>query len=251
MGISPVLDLLRLVIRESIGVPLRKRLLVVRKRPKTVVVIGNGMVGHRFCERLVEFDAERRFRIVTFAEEPRPAYDRVNLTKYFGHRRADKLTLATPQWYAERGIHLHVGDRVTEIDRPKRVVRSQRGREVAYDYVVLATGSSPFVPPVPGIDKKGVFVYRTIEDLEQIIAYGAHVKKAAVIGGGLLGLEAAKAAYDLGLQTHVVEFAPRLMPRQIDDAGSRVLVGKINALGVQVHLNKNTKAILGNGKVEG
>ncbi len=224
---------------------------MVRNRLKTVVVVGNGMVGHRFCERLLEFDENHHFQIVTFAEEPRPAYDRVNLTKYFEHRRAEKLALAMPQWYADRGICLHIGDRVTEIDRDRRVVRSARGREVAYDYVVLATGSAPFVPPLPGIDKEGVFVYRTIEDLERIIAYGATVRKAAVIGGGLLGLEAAKAAYDLGLETHVVEFAPRLMPRQIDDAGSRVLVRKINALGVQVHLNKNTKEILGNGKVEG
>ncbi len=224
---------------------------MVRNRLKTVVVVGNGMVGHRFCERLLEFDENHRFQIVTFAEEPRPAYDRVNLTKYFEHRRAEKLALAMPQWYADRGISLHIGDRVTEIDRDRRVVRSARGREVAYDYVVLATGSAPFVPPLPGIDKEGVFVYRTIEDLERIIAYGATVRKAAVIGGGLLGLEAAKATYDLGLETHVVEFAPRLMPRQIDDAGSRVLVRKINALGVQVHLNKNTKEILGNGKVEG
>jgi NAD(P)H-dependent nitrite reductase large subunit len=224
---------------------------VVRKRPNTVVVIGNGMVGHRFCERLLDFDADHRFEIVTFAEEPRAAYDRVNLSKYFTHRQAEKLALATPQWYADRGIRLYVGDRVTAIDREKRVIRSARGREVAYDYLVLATGSAPFVPPLPGIDKQGVFVYRTLEDLDQIIAYGASVRKAAVIGGGLLGLEAAKATYDLGLETHVVEFAPRLMPRQIDDAGSRVLVGKINALGVQVHLNKNTKEIVGNGKVEG
>jgi nitrite reductase (NADH) large subunit len=224
---------------------------VVRKRLNTVVVVGNGMVGHRFCERMLEFDVEHDYQMVTFCEEPRPAYDRVNLTKYFGHRRAEKLALATPQWYADRGIRLYVGDRVTEIDRERRVVRSARGREVAYDFLVLATGSAPFVPSLPGIDKQGVFVYRTIEDLDQIIAYGATIKKAAVIGGGLLGLEAAKAAYDLGLETHVVEFAPRLMPRQIDDAGSRVLVGKINALGVQVHLNKNTKEILGNGKVEG
>jgi len=216
-----------------------------------VVVVGNGMVGHRFCERLREFDAGRGYRIVTFCEEPRPAYDRVNLTKYFGHRQVDKLALTTPQWYEDNGIELFVGDRATEIDRDNRVVRSAGGREVAYDFVVLATGSAPFVPPVPGIDKKGVFVYRTIEDLERIIAYGGSIRKAAVIGGGLLGLEAAKAAYDLGLETHVVEFAPRLMPRQIDDAGSKVLVGKINALGVQVHLNKNTKEILGNGKVEG
>ncbi len=218
---------------------------------KTVVVIGNGMVGHRFCERLVEFDEDRAYRIVTFCEEPRPAYDRVNLTKYFEHRKPEKLALATLDWYAEKGITLFLGDRATEIDRERKVVRSAQGREISYDAIVLATGSAPFVPALPGVEKKGVFVYRTIEDLELIIDYGAKVKKAAVIGGGLLGLEAAKAAYDLGLETHVVEFAPRLMPRQIDDAGSKVLVNKINALGVQVHLNKNTKAILGNGKVEG
>ncbi len=216
-----------------------------------MVVIGNGMVGHRFCERLLQADADRDWHIVTFCEEPRPAYDRVNLTKYFEHRQAEKLAMAPADWHAQNGIALYVGDRVTQIDRDKRVVHSAQGREIAYDAVVLATGSAPFVPPVPGVDKKGVFVYRTIEDLEQIIAYGQHAKMAAVIGGGLLGLEAAKAAYDLGLQTHVVEFASRLMPRQIDEVGSKVLVGKINALGVQVHLNKNTKEILGNGKVEG
>ncbi len=218
---------------------------------KIVVVIGNGMVGHRFCERLLEFDTNREFQIVTFAEESRPAYDRVNLTKYFEHRQAEKLALAPPGWYAENDITLHLGDRATEIDRTNKIVRSAKGQAIAYDYVILATGSVPFVPTVPGIDKKGVFVYRTIDDLEQIIEYGATVKKAAVIGGGLLGLEAAKATFDLGLETHVVEFASRLMPRQVDDAGSKVLVGKINALGVQVHLNKNTKEIVGNGKVEG
>ncbi len=221
------------------------------KTRKVIVVIGNGMVGHRFCERLAEIDTDGSCKIVTFCEEPRPAYDRVNLTKYFDHRNAKKLALATPEWYEEKGITLYLGDRATEIDRGKRVVRSSQGKEIAYDIVVLATGSAPFVPPLPGVDKKGVFVYRTIEDLDQIISYGQTVKKAAVIGGGLLGLEAAKASFDLGLETHVVEFAPRLMPRQIDDNGSKVLVGKINALGVQVHLNKNTKEILGNGKVEG
>jgi nitrite reductase (NADH) large subunit len=230
---------------------MHRSLLVVAKRKKTVVVVGNGMVGHRFCERLLEYDLHHDYQIVTFCEEPRAAYDRVHLTQYFEHRQAEKLAMAAPDWHDKNDIQLFVGDRVVEIDRGKRVVRSALGKEVAYDAVVLATGSAPFVPPVPGIDKKGVFVYRTIEDLEKIIDYGQSVKKAAVIGGGLLGLEAAKAAYDLGLETHVVEFASRLMPRQIDDVGSRVLVGKINALGVQVHLNKNTKEVLGNGKVEG
>ncbi|HEV3142475.1 MAG TPA: FAD-dependent oxidoreductase [Gemmataceae bacterium] len=224
---------------------------MIVKRQKTVVVIGNGMVGHRFCERLTELDVNRDYQIVTFCEEPRPAYDRVNLTKYFQHRDAGKLALARREWYEEHGIQLFVGDRATELARSYRVVRSAQGREVPYDNVVLATGSAPFVPPVPGVEKKGVFVYRTIEDLEQIIAYAQNVSRAAVIGGGLLGLEAAKAAYDLGLETHVVEFAPRLMPRQLDDAGSKALAGKIAGLGVQVHLNKNTSAILGNGKVEG
>ena len=112
--------------------------------------------------------------MVTFCEEPRPAYDRVNLTKYFDHRKAEKLALTTHAWYAENGIELYVGDRATEIDRVQRVVRSAQGG-VPYDIVVLATGSSPFVPPVPGIDKKGVFVYRTIEDLDAIIAYGEGV----------------------------------------------------------------------------
>lgn len=219
--------------------------------PEAIAVIGNGMVGHRFCEKLVELDPERRHRIVTFCEEPRPAYDRVGLTRFFDERDPAHLMLTSPEWYDEKGIELHVGDRATAIDREAGVVRSARGREIPYDRVVLATGSAPFVPPIPGVDKQGVFVYRTIEDLEAIIAYAQGVESAAVIGGGLLGLEAAKAAHDLGLETHVVEFMPRLMPRQVDDAGSRLLVREIESLGVRVRVGAATKAILGNGKVEG
>jgi nitrite reductase (NADH) large subunit len=217
---------------------------------KTVVVIGNGMVGLRFCEKLVEFDTEHKYRIVTFCEEPRAAYDRVGLTSFFAHRDAEQLMLARMEWYKENGIEIHLGDRANEIDRDAKIVRSDKRVEIEYDYVVLATGSFPFVPPIPGIEKNGVFVYRTIEDLEHIIAYSKKSKTAAVIGGGLLGLEAAKAAYDLDLDTHVVEFAPRLMPRQIDDAGSRILVQKIEQLGVQIHLNKGTKEVHGGGHVE-
>ncbi len=218
---------------------------------KTVVVIGNGMVGQRFCEKLVEFDSAKQYRIVTFCEEPRAAYDRVGLTSFFAHRDAEQLMLAKLEWYANQSIELHVGDRANQINRHAHIVRSDKGVEIAYDTVVLATGSYPFVPPIPGINKQGVFVYRTIEDLEHIISYGAKVKRAAIIGGGLLGLEAAKAAFDLSLETHVVEFAPRLMPRQIDDAGSRILVRKIEDLGVSIHLNKATEEVLGNGAVEG
>lgn len=224
---------------------------MIRANTKTVVVIGNGMVGHRFCEKLTEFDTDRKYRIVTFCEEPRAAYDRVGLTSFFAHRNAEKLMLARLDWYREHDIDLNVGDRANKIDRKRRKVYSDRGREIAYDHIVLATGSYPFVPQVPGIKHLGVFVYRTIDDLERIIAYGEKAKRAAVIGGGLLGLEAAKATYDLGLETHVIEFAPRLMPRQLDDVGSKLLVEKIERLGVRVHLNKSTKEVVGTGAVEG
>ncbi|MEX2112570.1 MAG: FAD-dependent oxidoreductase, partial [Pirellulales bacterium] len=220
-------------------------------KPSTVAVIGNGMVGHRFCEKLVEFDARRRYRIVTFCEEPRAAYDRVGLTSFFAHRDAERLMLARLDWYREQEIELFIGDRATKIDRRARFVQSERGAKIGYDIVVLATGSYPFVPPVPGINNLGVFVYRTIEDLERICAYAQRVKRCAVIGGGLLGLEAAKAAFDLGLETHVIECATRLMPRQVDDAGSKILVAKIESLGVRVHLNKGIKQVLGEGHVEG
>lgn len=217
---------------------------------RTIVVIGNGMVGLRFCEKLVEFDSQRQFRIVTFCEEPRAAYDRVGLTSFFAHRDAEKLMLARLDWYRDNGVELHLGDRAVAIDRDDKTVSSVKGIEIDYDAVVLATGSYPFVPPIPGVDKTGVFVYRTIEDLERIIEYGKKSKTAAVIGGGLLGLEAAKATWDLGLQTHVIEFAPRLMPRQIDDAGSGILTDQIESLGVRVHLNTATQEIHGNGRVE-
>jgi len=224
---------------------------VISENKKTVVVIGNGMVGHRFCEKMVEFDAAKQFRVVTFCEESRAAYDRVGLTSFFAHRDAEKLMIARLDWYEENGIDIHVGDRACEIDRENQIVTSEKGIKIAYDHVVMATGSYPFVPPVDGIQQTGVFVYRTIDDLEKIIECSRESKRCAVIGGGLLGLEAAKAAYDLGLETHVVEFAPRLMPRQIDDDGSGVLVQKIEDLGVKVHLHKATEKVLGDGRVTG
>ena len=217
---------------------------------KTVVVIGNGMVGLRFCEKLVEFDTAGEYRIVTFCEEPRAAYDRVGLTTFFAHRDAEKLMLARREWYHEQGIELHLGDRACAIDRKRQLVRSEKGVEIHYDIVVLATGSFPFVPPVPGIDKRGVFVYRTIEDLERIIEFAKSSRRCAVLGGGLLGLEAARAAHELGLETHVIEFSPRLMPRQIDEAGSKTLVKRIEAMGVRVHLGMSSKEVHGNGAVE-
>jgi len=212
---------------------------------RTIVLVGNGMVGHRFCELLTERDSGQRFRIVCFGEEPRPAYDRVHLSDFFAGKSADDLQLEPREWYAEQGIVLHLGERVTAIDRAARLVVTSTGRRKRYDALVLATGSAPFVPPLTGVERPGVFVYRTIEDLEAIRSWGARCRSAVVIGGGLLGLEAAKAVLDMGLETHVVEAAPRLMPRQVDAGGGDVLRRAIERLGVQVHVGALTAAIEG------
>jgi nitrite reductase (NADH) large subunit len=212
---------------------------------ETVVVIGHGMVGHRFCDRLREGDRDGRFEIVAFGEEPRAAYDRVHLSDYFAGKTARDLALTTVAACAARGICLRVNERVLAVDVERRELYTNRGRYQSYDHLCFATGSAPFVPPLPGIALEGVFVYRTIEDLEQITAWGRRSHRAAVIGGGLLGLEAAKAARDLGLETHVIETAPRLMPRQLDAAGAAVLRRAIEALGVHVHTDVRTEALLG------
>ncbi len=174
-----------------------------------VVGGGNGMVGHRFCEELAARNGDGRFLITCLGEEPRPAYDRVHLSEFFAGRSAADLQLADPEWYAAQGIALCLGDAVVALDRAAGVVVTAGGARVPYDALVLATGSAPFVPPLPGAALPGVFVYRTIEDLETIRDWGTRARRAVVIGGGLLGLEAAKAVRDMGLETHVVEFAPR------------------------------------------
>jgi nitrite reductase (NADH) large subunit len=216
---------------------------------RRVVVVGNGMVGHRFCEELAAREVTERLRVVCFGEEPRPAYDRVHLSEFFAGRSAADLQIADVDWYREHGIELFLGERVVAIDRHDSRIVTDAGRSVEYDWLVLATGSSPFVPAMPGTDLPGVFVYRTIDDLEKIHAWGAGSKSAAVIGGGLLGLEAAKAVLDMGLTTHVVEFAPRLMPRQVDAGGGEVLRRSIERLGVRVHVGVQSEAIVGNGRV--
>lgn len=216
-----------------------------------ITVIGNGMVGHKFCERLIARNIDG-LQLTVFGEETLPAYDRVHLSEYFSEKSAYDLCLAPMQWYEEHNIDLQLGDPVVDIDRDNKIVTSFSGKTLDYDYLVFATGSSAYVPPVPGIDKEGVFVYRTIEDLNNIRRHARLTKTAAVIGGGLLGLEAAKAMLDLGIaDTHVVEFAPRLMPRQIDNNASLVLQQKLRSLGITTHTNKNTAALLGNESVRG
>jgi len=210
-----------------------------------VVVIGNGMVGQRFLEQLVarSRDQGTDFDITTFCEEPRPAYDRVQLTSFFSGKTPADLNVVPEKFFQQHAMTLRLNDSVLGIDAQRKVVRSARYKEVPYDKLVLATGSYPFVPPVSGRDRRDCFVYRTIEDLEVITAAAARAKVGTVIGGGLLGLEAAKALKDLGLETHIVEFAPRLMAVQLDDSAGRLLRKKIEALGAVVHVSRSTKEI--------
>lgn len=207
-----------------------------------LVVIGNGMVGQKLLEALV--DGNSNFAITVFGEEPRAAYDRVHLSEYFTGRTADDLLLAPADFYSQNNITLKLGVQATAIDRDTRRVTGSDGSTTPYDILVLATGSYPFVPPVPGKDREHIHVYRTIEDLDAIRESANVSRVGAVIGGGLLGLEAAKALRDLGLETHVIEHGPRLMGVQMDDSGSTMLRRKIEALGVQVHTQRNTQNIV-------
>lgn len=219
---------------------------------KKVVIVGNGMVGHRLCGKLREHGGPGRLQISVYGEEPRPAYDRVHLSSYFGGVGADGLLLSPRSWYEEREIRLKTAEPVTRIDRARKRVYTRSGATDEYDALVLATGSRAFVPPaLQGADMPGVFVYRTIEDLEAISTYGHDCRTGVVLGGGLLGLEAAKALLDMGLRTTVVEFKSRLMPRQLDAGGAAILASKLESLGVEILTEKDTRRALGEERFAG
>ncbi|MGQ7272962.1 nitrite reductase large subunit NirB [Marinobacter sp. V034] len=210
---------------------------------KNLIVIGNGMVGHHFLEQFADTPAAADYTIHVFGEEPLIAYDRVHLSEYFGGSTHADLAMGTADQYTEKQIQLHLDEQVTDIDRDQREVITPKGR-YRYDAVVLATGSYPFVPPIQGNDQPHCLVYRTLADLDAIRASSEGVKRGVVVGGGLLGLEAANALKCLGLEAHVVEFAPRLMPVQLDSDGGTLLRRKIEELGVQVHTEKATTEIV-------
>jgi nitrite reductase (NADH) large subunit len=226
---------------------------------KRVLVVGHGPIGHSFIEKLME--TQQGFVISVLCEEPRPAYNRVMLTQYFADRDSSKhdemkLSYCTETFLQESGVQLIYG-RAIAVDRAAKCVtytenKSESVALVTYDILVMATGSYCFVPPTPGMTvparknaqwpddpasrPDGVFVYRTIEDLDAMIAAAqSGARRAAVIGGGLLGLEAAKAVYDLKMESHVLEMAPYLMPTQLNEAAGRVLTKKIEALDIKVH----------------
>jgi nitrite reductase (NADH) large subunit len=206
-----------------------------------IVVIGHGMVGHKFVEAVQDAPG---IAVTVLCEEPRAAYDRVHLSEFFAGKTAEDLSLVTPGFFDRSHLDLRLNAKAQSVDRVAKTVTLADGTVAAYDKLVFATGSYPFVPPLPGKDRKDCFVYRTIEDLEAMRECGARSKTGVVIGGGLLGLECAKALRDLGLETHVVEFAPRLMAVQVDDGGARTLRTKIQELGVTAHVSKSTTAIV-------
>lgn len=221
---------------------------------KRVVVIGNGMVGQRFMENMIDLDKESKCTIATFCEEKRAAYNRVKLTSYFETRDPSDLSMTEgydddgkTAWFDDNNVEIFLNDKAVSMDTEAKTITGESGQTIDYDVAVLATGSFPFVPPIPGKQRPGVFVYRTIEDLEAMLAYADkhNVKSAAVIGGGLLGLEAAKAVKDMNIESHIIEFAPILMCRQIDQGGHDALVGKIESMGLKVHCNARTEAFVG------
>lgn len=208
-----------------------------------IVVVGHGMVGHKFLESLAEAGLPD-LDVTVLCEEPRAAYDRVHLSAYFSGKTAEDLSVVEPGFFERTGFKLRLGTRAAMVERRDRTITTSDGDVLSYDKLVLATGSTPFVPPIPGRERDKCFVYRTIEDLDAMKAAGATSRTGVVVGGGLLGLECAKALCDMGLKTHVVEFAPRLMAVQVDDGGGRILRNKIEALGVNVLTSRSTVKIV-------
>ena len=218
---------------------------------RRLVVVGHGMVGHRFVQAAIERGLTETHDVVVVGEEPRPAYDRVGLTSFF-EVGAEALSLLPEGEYDDPRVELVLGTAVDGFDPETQTVLLEDGRVLEYDELVLATGAAPFVPPVPGHELPGCFVYRTIEDLEAIREAAAGATVGAVVGGGLLGLEAANALAQLGLETHVVEMAPRLMAVQIDDAGGATLRRHVEGLGLTVHTGATTTSVLEkDGRVAG
>jgi nitrite reductase (NADH) large subunit len=230
----------------------------MNKKPK-LVVIGNGMAGARFVEDLLARGGSDRFEIVMFGDEPYGNYNRILLSGVLaGAHQAQDIFINPLAWYEENEIRLHAGVRVEGIDRAAKQVIGAGGVVESYDKLVIATGSSAFIPPVEGLKsderdgyKAGVFVFRTLDDCDGIAKYAEKTKRAVVIGGGLLGLEAARGLLNRGLETHVVHLMGHLMEVQLDGQAGRMLKRSMEEMGVAVHLEKQTTAILGNGHVTG
>ncbi len=223
--------------RFSSGLP------IATDRKTRLVVIGNGMVAHKLLEQLVELDGLAHYNVTVIGGESRPAYDRVNLTKLFFDTNESEILLADQQWHEKHDVTQITGELVTLIDRNEKLVFTSEGKEIGYDFLVLATGSSAVRPELPGADGRDVFTYRSIEDIQRIKYRSLTACSAAVIGGGLLGLEAADAMKHLGLETHVVERGSGLLARQLNPEGSHCLQEHVEGLGMTVHNAKSLQCI--------
>jgi nitrite reductase (NADH) large subunit len=223
-----------------------------------MVVVGNGMAGARFVEELVARGGRERFRITIFGDEPHGNYNRILLSGVLaGSHDPEDIFINPLAWYASHGVTLRAGVRVASIDTERKLVHAADGSVEPYDELVLATGSTPFMPPIAGLKdaagrpRDGVFAFRTLDDCGAIAAYAARCKKAAVIGGGLLGLEAARGLLERRLEVHVVHLMGHLMELQLDARGGAILRSTLEQMGLHVHLGKSTRAILGEGGVGG
>lgn len=213
-----------------------------------LVVVGNGMVGCKLCEELIQKGLHRRLHTTVIGADPLPAYDRIKLSTYVDHRDSSSLLLHDRDWYESNNITLRCGDPVTQIDRDLKTIVLSSGERLSYDTLILATGSRPFVPPIEGTDLPNVFVYRTIADLDRIINEAEGQQSATVIGGGLLGLEAAQAAQKLGLSVSIAEQASFLMPRQLNATAASYLERFVENLGINVFIGNPISAIRRSGK---
>jgi nitrite reductase (NADH) large subunit len=225
---------------------------MIRERRESLVVVGTGMAAAKLVE---EIHARRpeRFSIRMFGAEPHGTYNRILLSSVLGGFQDPKqLWLNTLDWYQERGVHVHSGVKAEAIDRRRQVVVGGGGKvEEPYDRLVMATGSRPFLPTIEGSRQEGVFLFRTIDDCGKISGYAQDCERAVVIGGGLLGLEAARGLLSHGLHVTVVEVAPYLMVQQLDPAAGALLKRKLEAMGVHVLLETITTHLLGEGRVSG
>ncbi|MGQ0793839.1 MAG: FAD-dependent oxidoreductase [Deltaproteobacteria bacterium] len=216
-----------------------------------VVVVGNGMAGLAAVQEILR-KKKKNLELVVFGDEPYPSYNRILLSDALsGKKGFSQLTMKPRKWYEENSVTLHTGSKVVEINLKKGRVYTENGFSSYFDKILIATGSLPFIPPIKGTDKKSVFVYRTVEDVCGMIEAARYKKKAVVIGGGLLGLEAAKALKDDGMEVSVVHLLDRLMEQQLDFAAAALLKNQLERMGIEVLMERATEEILGNGSVQG
>ncbi|ENH97155.1 nitrite reductase [NAD(P)H], large subunit [Gracilibacillus halophilus YIM-C55.5] len=217
-----------------------------------LILIGNGMAGVHFIEQLLQKDTHNRYQITIFGDEPYTNYSRLMLSSVLqGDTSLEDITLNDWDWYETNQITFYPNEAVTQINRHERTVVSEKGRKISYDYLVIATGSTPVILPVPGIEKQGVTVFRTIDDCKNMMNLAQTHRSATVIGGGLLGLEAARGLVHLGMDVQVVHLSDRIMNKQLDTRAASMLQATLENQGIQFLLNKETKEICGHHHVEG